>query len=154
MHIESRLADLAIDLPQAAAPMANYVPYTISGNLLFISGQTPTRDGQIVGGTVGVDTSIEEAVDAARISGLLVLAQVHAACGGDWTRVRRCLKLGGFVASGADFTDHPMVINGASNLMVDVFGDAGRHARFAVGAPALPGGAVVEVEAVFELEAE
>jgi len=151
MDIAARLEELGIELPAAAAPVANYVPYTTAAGLLYISGQVPTRDGSIVTGTLGVDTTVEEGAAAARISGLLLLAQLREACEGDWSRARRCVKLGGFVASTPEFTDHPKVINGASDLMVEVMGDAGRHTRFAVGAPGLPGGAVVEVEGVFEI---
>lgn len=151
MSIEDRLRELAIELPDPPTPMANYVPYTISGNLIFVSGQTPVTDGAIVTGTVGKDTTIEEGAAAARICALFVLAQAKAACNGDLSKLIKCVKLGGFVASARDFFDQPQVINGASDLMVEVMGDAGRHARFAVGAPALPGGAVVEVEAVFEI---
>ncbi len=151
MSIEDRLEQIGVELPDPPTPMANYVPYTISGNLIFVSGQTPTRDGAIVTGTVGKDTTIEEGAAAARICGLFVLAQARAACGGDLSKLVRCVKLGGFVASTPEFFDQPRVLNGASDLMVEVMGDAGRHARFAVGAPSLPGGAVVEVEAVFEV---
>lgn len=151
MPIEDRLRELGIELPDPPTPMANYVPYTISGNLLFVSGQTPTEDGAIVRGTVGEDTTIEQGAAAARICGLFVLAQAKAACGGDLSKLVKCVKLGGFVASTPGFFDQPSVINGASDLMVEVMGDAGRHARFAVSAPSLPGGAVVEVEAVFEI---
>src|SRR3546814_15765322 len=110
----------------------------MTGNLVFVSGQVSMAGGEKITGTVGGDLSVEQGQAAARLCGLTILAQVKAACGGDLDRVRRCVKLGGFVASGADFKDHPKVVNGASDLMVAVLGDAGRPARFAVGVPALP----------------
>lgn len=152
MSIETRLSELGIELPDAPAPAANYVPFTVSGNLVFVSGQIPMADGSITTGRVGDDLSVEDGAAAARVCGLNILAQVKAACGGDLSRVRRCLKLGGFVTSAPGFTDQPLVINGASNLMVEVLGESGRHARFAVGAPELPLGAAVEVEAIFEID--
>lgn len=151
--IEDRLAELGVTLPTPAAPVANYVPYVITGNLVFISGQvTLGPDGFEYQGKVGADISVEDAVKAARLCAINILAQLKAACGGDLERVRRCVKLGGFVNSIADFTDHPKVINGASDLMVDALGDRGKHARFAVGAGSLPLNVAVEVDAVFEIE--
>ncbi|EWY39336.1 endoribonuclease [Skermanella stibiiresistens SB22] len=151
--IAARLKELGIDLPNLPAPAGAYVPYTLSGNILFVSGQIPMRDGALSHkGKVGADLSIEDGHACARVCALNILAQVAAACGGDLDRVSRCLKLGGFVNCGPDFNDHPKVINGASELMIEVFGDAGKHARFAVGAPSLPLGSAVEVEAVFELK--
>ncbi|MEW5726621.1 MAG: RidA family protein [Pseudomonadota bacterium] len=151
-RIESRLAELAIELPPAAPAVANYVPYVISGNLVFVSGQLPMRDGKpAVLGVLGRDVTAEDGARAARLCGLNLLAQVKAACGGDLDRVRRVVKLTGFVASTHDFTDQPKVISGASDLMVEVLGDAGRHARAAVGAPSLPLNAAVEVDGVFEI---
>lgn len=150
--VEKKLAELGLALPVAAAPAANYVPYTVSGNMLFVSGQLPMADGQIkYKGKVGQDVSIEEGQEAARLCALNLIAQAKAACG-DLDRVARVLKLGGFVNCGPDFGDQPKVVNGASDLMVAVFGDKGRHARAAVGAPALPFGVAVEIDAVFELE--
>jgi enamine deaminase RidA (YjgF/YER057c/UK114 family) len=150
--IEQRLADRGLELPDAPAPAANYVPYTISGKLLFVAGQLPFRQGEVaVSGRVGDDVSLEQARDAARICALNLLAQAKAACGGDLSRLARCLKLGGFVSCGPSFTEHPAVINGASDLMVEAMGEAGQHARFAVGCASLPRGAAVEVEAIFEL---
>ena len=150
--IDARLAELGHDLPEAMAPIANYVPFVLSGSLVFISGQLPLKDGKLLyAGKVGASISIEEAVIAAQQSALNVIAQLKAACGGDLDRVKRVIKLGGFVAAGADFTDHPKIINGASDLMVNVFGEAGRHARAAVGCPSLPLDAPVEVEAVIEI---
>ncbi|WP_207478208.1 RidA family protein [Arenibaculum pallidiluteum] len=150
--IESRLAQLGIELPQPAAPAAAYVPTIRTGNLVYVSGQLPVWNGEIrFKGKVGATVTVEQAQEAARLCALNLLAQVHAACGGSLDAVRRCVKLGGFVASGPDFYDHPKVVNGASQLMLDVLGDAGRHARFAVGAPALPFDVPVEVDAVFEV---
>ena len=151
MNVQDRLDELGVELPDAPTPMANYVPFTVSDDFVFVSGQTPTRDGKIVTGTLGQDMTIEEGAAAARICGLFLLAQARNALDGDLSRLERCLKLGGFVVSTADFFDQPKVINGASDLMVEVMGDAGRHARFAVGVPSLPGGAAVEVEAVFRI---
>ena len=151
-RIEARLRELDIVLPQASAPVANYVPWTQSGALLFISGQVPLEEGRIVvAGRLGETVSIEEGQRAARLCAINILAQVRAALG-DLDRIRRLLKLGGFVASTPDFADHPRVVNGASDLMVEVLGDAGRHARFAVGCASLPLGAAVEIEAIFEVD--
>ncbi len=150
--IQERLQSLGITLPTPAAPVANYVPFVISGNQLFISGQLPTGlDGQIVKGQLGRDATLEQGQQAARLCAINILAQANAALGGDLSRIRRCIKLGGFVASTTDFFDHPKVINSASDLIVGALGDAGRHARFAVGVSALPFGAVVEIDAVFEI---
>jgi enamine deaminase RidA (YjgF/YER057c/UK114 family) len=150
--IERRLAARGLELPDAPAPAANYVPYTISGKLLLVAGQLPFRNGQVaVVGRLGDDVSLEQGQEAARICALNLLAQAKAACGGDLDRLARCLKLGGFVSCGPTFTEHPAVVNGASDLMVEAMGEAGRHARFAVGCASLPRGAAVEVEAIFEL---
>ncbi|HWL56188.1 MAG TPA: RidA family protein [Paracoccus sp. (in: a-proteobacteria)] len=146
MSIETRLAELGITLPDAPAPAANYVPFVISGNLLFVSGQISTRKGRL-----GDDLAVEAGAEAARTCGLALLAQARAALG-SLDRVKRVVKLGGFVNSTPEFTDQPEVVNGCSNLMVEVFGDRGRHARAAVSAPALPRGVAVEVEAIFEIE--
>ncbi|KZC98342.1 RidA family protein [Oceanibaculum pacificum] len=151
-RIEARLKELGIDLPNAAAPAANYVPYVVSGKLIFVSGQIPVLNGDIkFKGKVGVDLTVEQGQESARLCALNLIAQAKAAAGGDLDRIARVVKLGGFVACQPDFGDQPEVINGASNLMVDVFGDAGRHARFAVGANVLPRNVATEVEAVFEL---
>jgi enamine deaminase RidA (YjgF/YER057c/UK114 family) len=150
--IEARLHEIGIELPEAAAPAANYVPYVISGNLVFVAGQVTFWNGERKFiGKVGTDFTLEEGQAAARIVGLNIIAQVKAACGGDLDRVQRCVKLGGFVNCPADFTGQPQVINGASDLMVDVFGDKGRHARFAVGANVLPMNIAVEIDAIFEI---
>ncbi|WP_448208749.1 RidA family protein [Azospirillum sp. sgz302134] len=151
-RIEARLRDLGIELPQAAAAVAAYVPYTLSGKTLYVSGQITVWNGERrFLGKVGQDLTVEQGKEAARLCGLNIIAQAKAACGGDLDRVARVLRLGGFVNSGPDFHDHPLVINGASELMVEVFGDAGKHARAAVGAPSLPGNVAVEVDAVLEL---
>ena len=151
-EIESRLKDLGITLPTPAAPVANYLPYTISGNTIFVSGQvTIGPDGLEYQGKIGADLTVEDGVKAARLCAINILAQVKAALDGDLERISQCLKLGGFVNAVPDFTDHPAVINGASDLMVDVLGDRGRHARFAVGAGSLPLNVAVEVDAIFEI---
>jgi len=151
--IDARLKELGINLPEAAAPAANYVPYVISGNMVFVSGQITLENGELKHvGTVGDDMETEEAYLAARLCGLNLIAQIKAACNGDLDRVRRVVKLGGFVNCTPDFTDQPKVINGASDLMVEVFGDKGKHARAAVGAPTLPLGVSVEIDGIFEIE--
>lgn len=150
--ILSRLKELGITLPNPAAPAANYVPYTQSGNILVISGQLPMVDGKLSQtGKLGSNVTLEQGQEAAKICAINILAQVNAALGGDLSRVKRCLRLGGFVASTPDFSQHPQVINGASNLIVDVLGEAGKHARAAVGVSALPFDAAVEVDAMFEV---
>jgi len=150
--IETQLIALGITLPEASAPVANYVPYVRSGNLLFVSGQLPLQNGGLKHvGLVGQQVSADDAYEAARLCGLNLIAQAKAACDGDLDQVKRVVKLSGFVAAGPAFTDQPKVVNGASDLMVQVFGDAGRHCRAAVGSSSLPRGACVEVEAVFEL---
>jgi enamine deaminase RidA (YjgF/YER057c/UK114 family) len=148
--IDAKLAELGLTLPTAAAPVAAYVPTVEAGGMLHLSGQLPFRDGQVVTGRLGENLSLEEGQEAARLCGLMVLAQVRAALGG-FDRVRRVVKLGVFVNSTPGFTDQPKVANGASELMADVFGEAGRHARAAVGVAALPLGAAVEVDAIIEL---
>ncbi len=150
--IDDRLAELGIEIAEPAAPVANYVGYVISGNLVFVSGQVTLENGEFkYQGKVGADFSVEEGAQAARLCGINIISQVKAACGGDLDRVVRCVKLGGFVNSTTDFTQHPQVINGCSDLMVDVFGDKGKHARFALGAGSLPANVAVEVDAVFEI---
>ncbi|HEX5317735.1 MAG TPA: RidA family protein [Stellaceae bacterium] len=150
--VEARLKSLGLELPVPAAPIANYVPYTVSGSIAVISGQIPFRDGKLHHiGKLGGGMSIEDGQEAAKLCALNILAQLKAAAGGDLDRVRRCLRLGGFVNCTPDFTQQPHVVNGASDLMVAVFGEAGRHARTAVGVGSLPGGVAVEVEAMFEL---
>lgn len=150
-RIDKALAELGIELPTPGAPVANYVPYAITGNLVFVSGQVSIGPDGLIKGKLGGDMSLEEGVMAARACGINLLAQLKVACGGDLGRVRRVVKLGGFVASTPDFFDQPKVVNGASDLMVAVFGEAGRHARAAVSAPSLPLGAAVEIDGVFEI---
>ncbi len=151
-RIDERLNDLGITIPEPAAPVANYVGYVCTGNLVFISGQVPMAGGQVEDvGKLGAELGIEEGQAAARLCGLNILGHLKAACDGDLDRVRRCVKLNGYVNSAPDFNDQPKVINGVSDLMVEVFGDDGRHARAAVGTAALPLGVGVEVEAVFEI---
>jgi enamine deaminase RidA (YjgF/YER057c/UK114 family) len=150
--IDARLAELNVELPAAAAPAANYVPYVVTGKLIMVSGQIPVSGGEIKGiGKVGRDMTTEDAAGIARICALNLIAQAKAACGGDLDKIARVVKLGGFVNCVDDYAEQPEVVNGASNLMVDVFGEAGRHARFAVGTNALPRGVAVEVEGVFEI---
>lgn len=150
--IERRLAELGLGLPPAAAPAANYVPFVVAGELIFVSGQLPFQGGGVaVRGRLGDDVGLEQGQAAARLCALNVLAQAKAASGGDLDRIARCVKLGGFVACTKEFIDHPKVINGASDLVVEVMGESGRHARFAIGCSSLPLGAAVEVEAIFAL---
>lgn len=151
MSATSRLAELGITLPDAPQPVANYVPAVRTGNLVFISGQVSAAGGASVKGKLGSDVSLEEGQKAARLCALAIMAQVNAAVG-SLDKVKRVIKLGGFVACTADFDQHPAVINGASDLMVEVFGDAGKHSRFAVGVPSLPLGFAVEIDAVVEVE--
>jgi len=150
--VEARLKKLGVELPVPAAPIANYVPYTISGTIVVVSGQICVWNGERRHvGKLGREIAIPEGQEAARLCALNILAQLKVAVGGDLDRVRRCLRLGGFVNCTDDFTDMPQVVNGASDLMVAVFGDAGKHARTAVGVGSLPGGVAVEVDAMFEL---
>lgn len=149
MSIEARLQELGIVLPEAAAPVASYVPVAVQGGFAHVSGQLPFIDGELVTGRLGEDISVEAGTAAARACGLMILAQLKAA--GVLEKVERVVKLGGFVSSTAEFTDQPKVINGASDLMLDVFGEIGKHARAAVGVPALPLGAAVEVDAIIAL---
>ncbi|MAK65099.1 MAG: hypothetical protein CMF75_10240 [Maricaulis sp.] len=150
-EIEKRLAELGITLPEPVAPVANYVPFVQSGSQVFISGQVSIGPDGLVKGTLGADMDVADGQAAARLCGINLIAQLKAACGGDLSRLKRVIKLGGFVAADPGFTDIPMVINGCSDLMVDVFGDAGRHARSAVSCPVLPLGAAVEVDGIFEI---
>lgn len=150
--IAARLRELGIDLPTPAAPAANYVPFTRIGNTVFVAGQICILNGEITCiGRLGDNVSKDAGYQAARVCGLNLIAQAGAAVGGDLDRIVRVAKLGGFVNCTPDFTAHPEVVNGASDLMVEVFGDAGKHARFAVGAPSLPRGVAVEVDAIFEV---
>jgi len=147
MSIEAKLAELGITLPEAAAPVASYVPVVVAGGLAHVSGQLPFVDGKLVTGRLGEDVALDQGAAAARACGLMILAQLKAALG-SLDRVEKIVKLGAFVNSAGDFTDQPKVANGVSDLMLEVFGDAGRHARAAVGVPALPLGAAVEVDAI------
>lgn len=149
-RIDRALAELGLTLPQAAAPVAAYVPSVEAGGLLHLSGQLPFRDGKLVTGRLGDGLSLEDGQEAAKLCGLMVAAQIRAALGG-FGRVKRIVKLGVFVNSAPDFTQQPQVANGASELMVALFGEAGRHARSAVGVPVLPLGAAVEVDAIVAL---
>jgi len=149
--IAAKLTELAITLPAAAPPAANYVSFVRSGTMLYISGQLPFVDGKLLfPGQLGGSVSPEQGYLAARQCAINIIAQIHAA--GSLESVRRIVRVGGFVSSSPDFIQHPEVVNGASDLFVAVFGDAGRHARAAVGVAALPRGASVEVEAVVEIE--
>lgn len=150
-RIDTRLAELNLILPEPVAPVANYVPFVVSGNLVFISGQVSIGPNGLITGKVGSALTVEDGIDAAHACGVNLISQLKAACEGDLDRVRRVVKLGGFVNCEGDFTDQPKVINGTSDLMVAVFGDTGRHARAAVGAPSLPLDAAVEVDGVFEI---
>ena len=150
--IAARIKELGIELPNAASPAANYIPFVLSGSQVVISGQIPFWNGELVGlGKLGSNLTVEEGAKIARVCALNLLAQLQVASGGDLDRVSRVVKLGGFVNCIDTFTDQPEVINGASDLMVEVFGDIGRHARFAVGVGSLPRGVAVEVDGLFEL---
>jgi len=151
-RIVARLKQLGLTLPEAPAPVANYVPAARSGSVLYVSGQIPLEGGkpQFIG-KLGREFTVEQGQQAARLCALNVLAQVSVALGGDLDRVVRCVRVGGFVNCMPEFGDQPQVVNGASDLFVAVFGDAGRHARAAVGCASLPRGVAVEVEAVFEV---
>lgn len=149
--IDTRLAELGLCLPDAPAPAANYVPFVITGNTAYVSGQISMGPEGLITGRLGETMSTEEGASAARSCALSLLAQARAACGGDWSRLKRVVKLTGFVNSAPGFTDQPKVINGCSDLLVEVLGDAGRHARSAVGVAALPLGVAVEIEGIFEL---
>ena len=152
MSIESRLAELGVTLPDAPAPAANYVPYVQTGDIVYVSGQISQDANGPVKGKLGADLGAEEGAAAAKLCAISLLAQVRAACGGDLDRLVRVVKLTGFVNSTADFTDQPKVINGCSDFMVEALGDAGRHARSAVSAAALPLGVAVEIEGIFQIK--
>ncbi len=151
-EIEKKLAAMSITLPQSVMPAANYVPYTISGNLVFISGQLPMKDGKPQDiGKVGKEFTVEQAQQTAKLCGINILSHLKAACGGNLDRVKKCVRLGVFVNSTEGFTDQPKVANGVSDMMVEVFGEAGKHSRFAVGVSQLPFGVAVEVDGTFEI---
>jgi enamine deaminase RidA (YjgF/YER057c/UK114 family) len=150
----ANLNALGLKLPESAPPLFNYVPYVTVGNIVFIAGQVPIGGDREYKGKVDIDLDLETAQKAAEQCALNILRQVSDAVDGDWSRVIRCVKLGGFVNCGPDYTDMSLVINGASDLMVSALGeDKGKHARFAVGAPSLPAGFAVEIDAVFEISA-
>ncbi len=150
--IETKLAELGVTLPDAPAPAANYVPYVIVGDMVYVSGQISSSADGLITGKLGADVSVEAGADAAKACAISLLAQLKAACDGDIDRLVRVVKLVGFVNSTADFIDQPKVINGASDFMVAALGDAGRHARSAVSAASLPLGVTVEIEAIFQIK--
>ena len=151
--INKRLEELDIKIDEPNAPAGSYVPYVLSNNLVFISGQLPFIDGELtIKGKIGDNVSVEEGIEMAQACGIALLSQLKAACNGDLNKVKRVVKLGGFVASTPDFTDQPKIINGASDLFVKIFDEKGKHARFAVGAPALPRDVPVEIEGIFEID--
>lgn len=152
-NIAQKLTELGLTLPEVSLPAANYVPCQIAGNTLYVSGQLPMLDGkpQFIG-KVGREYSIEQGQECARICGINILAHVRNALGGDFSKVKRLIRLGVFVNAPDDFTDHPKVANGVSDMMVNLFGENGKHARFAVGVSGLPFGVAVEVDATFELK--
>jgi enamine deaminase RidA (YjgF/YER057c/UK114 family) len=149
--IDAKLAELGITLPEAAAAAGNYVPYVVVGDMVYISGQVSMNADGFVVGKLGENTTVDEGAAAAKLCGIALLSQLKDACGGDLDRVTRVVKLGGFVNSTPDFGDQPKVINGASDLMVAVFDDKGRHARAAVSAASLPFGVAVEIEGTFQI---
>lgn len=152
MSHSERLSELGISLPDAPAPAANYVPSVRLGNLLFVSGQISNGPDGLITGKLGADLDVAAGAEAARSCALSLLAQVARACDGDIDRLKRVVKLTGFVNSTEDFTDQPKVINGASDALVEILGDAGRHSRSAVSAASLPLGVAVEIEGIFEVE--
>ncbi|MEM8553755.1 MAG: RidA family protein [Pseudomonadota bacterium] len=150
---DAKLEELGITLPDAAAPAANYVPYVLAGDLLHVSGQLPkAEDGTLITGTLGAGLTIEDGQRAAELCAIHLLAQVKAACDGDLDRLVRIVKLGAFVNSTPEFIDQPQVVNGASNLLVEILGDTGQHARSAVASPSLPFGVAVEIDGVFQIK--
>jgi len=151
--IDQRLKELNIELDDASVPAGSYVPYVITNNLVFISGQLPFIDGKLtIKGKVGDNVSLDDAVKMSEACAKALLSQLKAACNGNLDKVNKVVKLGGFVASSSNFTDQPKVINGASDLIVNIFGDKGKHSRFAVGVAALPLNVPVEIEGIFEIE--
>ena len=150
--VEQRLVKIGVTIPDAPSPAANYLPFTRAGNLVFVSGQVPFVDGKLeITGTVGENASVEDAQGQAKVCAINLLAQLKVACSGDLDRVVKVVKLGAFVASANDFFNQPIVVNAASDLMVEAFGEAGRHARFAVGTNALPLNCLVEIDGIFEI---
>lgn len=153
MTVEAKLGELGLNLPEPAAPVAAYVPVVIAGGMAYVSGQVSMKDGQLIKGRLGETMGLEEGIAAAQACGLMIVAQLKAALGGDLSRVEKIVKLGAFVSSTADFVDQPKIANGASELMVALFGEAGRHARSAVGVPVLPLGVAVEIDAIVAVRA-
>ena len=153
--IAARMKELGLILPEPASPAGSYVPFVVTGNLVFVAGQLPRDKGQLTTtGRLGAEVDIATGYKAAQLCALNILAQVNAACGGDLDRVEQCVRLGGFVASAPDFYDHPKVVNGASELIEKIFGARGQHARAAVGVYTLPMNAAVEIDAIFSLRAK
>lgn len=152
MGFEAKLKELGVTLPDAPAPAANYVPYVVAGDMVYVSGQISADSTGLITGTLGADMDVEAGAAAAKTCAISLLAQVKAACGGDLDRLVKVVKLGAFVNSTDDFTQQPMVVNGASDFLVAALGDAGRHARSAVSAPSLPLGVAVEVDGVFQIK--
>ncbi len=153
MNFEDNLKKHNIELEKASIPAGNYVPYVITNNLVFISGQLPFKNGVIpITGIVGDTVSAEDAIEMSKLCALALVSQVKASCNGDLNQVARVVKLGGFVASSNSFTAQPSIINGASDIMVKIFGDNGKHSRFAVGVSSLPLNAPVEIEGIFEIK--
>ena len=151
--IDQKLKELNIELDDASVPAGSYVPYVITNNLVFISGQLPFINGQLtIKGKVGDNVSLDDAVKMSEACAKALLSQLKAACNGNLDKVNKVVKLGGFVASAPNFTDQPKVINGASDLIVNIFGDKGKHSRFAVGVSALPLNVPVEIDGIFEIE--
>jgi len=152
-RVTARLAELGVELPEVATPRGNYVPVVLAGGQAWVAGQVPFWNNEIqFQGKVGEDFSVEDGQAAARLCFLNILAQLQVALDGDLDRIQRIIKLGGFVNCPAEFTQHPLVVNGASDLAAEIFGDAGRHARFAVGAASLPLGVAVEIDGVFAID--
>ena len=152
-NYEKKINEMGITLPSPATPVANYVGFVKANNIVFISGQLPLEGGKLQGiGKVGKDFSADEAKKFAKLCAINILAQLKVACEGNLDRVAKCIKLGIFVNGDADFKDHPAVANGASDLIAEIFGDAGKHARAAVGSGSLPFGVAVEVDAIFEIK--
>lgn len=152
MSFKNAVQAAGLELPSPASPAGNYVPYVVVGNMVYVAGQVPRRDGKIaIAGKLGRDLDVAKGQEAARICALNALAQLDAACGGDIDRLVRCVRVTGYVNSTPDFAEHPAVINGASDLLVQVLGERGRHARTAVGVAALPGNSACELETLFEI---
>ena len=151
-QFETRLAELGVTIPDAAAPAANYVPYMVVGDMVYVSGQLPATEAGLITGKLGDDTSVEGGVEAARACAINLLAQVKKACEGDLDRLVRVVKLTGFVNSTPDFQDQPKVVNGASDLLAEALGDAGSHTRSAVSAASLPFGVAVEIDGIFQIK--